>query len=142
MTTRGGPTPGTRVKSPQPACSWSPTVPAHTLPAAPPVLDAFRRDLGGLWTWVGPLCRDEQDPDRLIATLHETSTEGSPVERLAPELEALMAGWPHYDSQRRAVLSGAVAFLAEDDGRTPELDSVVADELVVEAAVRAVLRRR
>lgn len=107
------------------------------------VLGSFSRDLGELWSRVAPLCSDADDPGDLIATLHEQMSE-SPRTHLVPELEALLAGWHHYDSDRRAVLSGAVSFLAEDGadaGRRPAPGDGTEDEKVVQAAVRAVLRR-
>ena len=107
----------------------------------PAVWEVFRRNLGELWYEVAPLCHTVEDPSELAAALHG---EDRPDARTLPDLEALLAGWPHYDATRRAVLSGAVAYLTESDPEEASPGELLrADqEVVVDAAVRAILRRR
>ena len=111
--------------------------------ANPVVFERFRRDLGELWTEVAPLCHSAEDPADLAAALH---AQDGTLRRVLPDLEALLAGWTHYDSSRRAILTGAVTYVTEDrpaDAPThPEATVPGAEEVVVDAAVRAFLRRR
>ncbi|WP_312718195.1 hypothetical protein [Mobilicoccus sp.] len=105
------------------------------------VLDRFRRDLGELWSDVAPLLHTTEDPADLAAALHAQDAAANCV---LPDLEALLAGWAHYDSTRRAILTGAVTYVTEGlpggDDRRPEDGAQGYDEVVVGAAVRAILR--
>ncbi|GAB47358.1 hypothetical protein [Mobilicoccus pelagius] len=112
----------------------------------PVALERFRRDLGELWNDVAPLCHSTEDPAELVAALH---AQDGTVHRALPDLEALLAGWRHYDTTSRAILTGAVTYVTET---TPTRDGAVAGagetvgghdgEVVVDAAIRAILRRR
>ncbi|WP_040161951.1 hypothetical protein [Mobilicoccus massiliensis] len=106
-------------------------------PTDPFVIDVFRRSLGELWFQVAPLCQGVDDPTVLDATLRaRADSEGS---HLVHELEALLVGWPHYDSAQRAVLTAAVAYVA---GTVPgDHEAIVVDgDKVIDAAVRSILR--
>lgn len=100
--------------------------------ADPDTLERFRRDLGDLWPRVAPLLTHSAEQEDVLAALHSQKAPESA--HLTGDLEALVAGWSHYDAAQRAVLTGAASFIAEP----PE---AAADEVVVSAAVRAVLRR-
>lgn len=107
----------------------------------PVALERFRRDLGDLWNDVAPLCHSAEDPAELVAALH--AQDGS-VHRALPDLEALLAGWPHYDTTSRAILTGAVTYVTEAAPARDEAEETPAehdDEVVVDAAIRAILRR-
>ena len=107
----------------------------------PVVLERFRRDLGDLWTEVAPLLRSAEDPAELAAALH---AQNRAVSHALPDLEALLAGWAHYDSTRRAILSGAVTYVTDSTpprpARTPA-EGGTRDDIVVDAAIRAILRQ-
>lgn len=109
----------------------------------PVVFERFRRDLGELWNEVAPLCHSADDPAELAAAIH---AQDSTVHRTLPDLEALLAGWAHYDASRRAILTGAVTYVTEGGiapGHAhPAPTGPGSDEVVVDAAVRAILRSR
>lgn len=108
------------------------------------VLDRFRVELGDLWPHVAPHCVDapEDDSSRLVAQIRATSTAGDPAATgLAVELEALLAGWQHFGGPERAVLRGAVAYLSEADAATADAGGLDDDNAVVDAAIRAIMRR-
>lgn len=108
------------------------------------VLEGFRRRLGPLWAEVAPHCVDSAADDlpRLQSQIARCSRpECARHPQLARELEAMLAGWHHYDSPERMVLRGAVEYLAVDDETTPTSGFVDGDgDVVVDAAVRALLR--
>lgn len=108
------------------------------------VLDGFRHRLGPLWAAVAPHCVDSTADDlpRLQSQIRRCSGPECPRHpQLARELEAMLAGWCHYDPPERMVLRGAVDYLAESDKAAPTIALVHDnDDIVVDAAVRALLR--
>lgn len=107
-------------------------------------LARFRSRVPHLWSQVEPLCAaTEADRDQEMEELRAAIAEGrarragASSRHPGDELEALLAGWPHFDSDRRAVLRGAVRYLATD----PSSISMARQEQLVGAAVAAVLRR-
>lgn len=109
------------------------------------VLDGFRRRLGPLWAEVEPYCADSGPDDlpHLVRQVRECSRpECARAHALASELEALLAGWPHYGVHERMVLRGAVSYLAECEDPTDDDEAGLDDDdAVVDAAVRVLLRR-
>lgn len=94
-----------------------------------PIIVTFVAELGALWPDVAPWCLDPGPDVADVPTRPTGHTHG------ARDLDALLAGWPHFGPSERAVLSGALGYLGgpagENDGVAP---------LVVDATVRALLR--
>lgn len=102
-----------------------------------PAVGRFRRELGSLWPEVRPMCDDSASDDdaTLLQTYRATRARS---DRVVPgDLEALLVGWSHYSADEKAVLRGAVHYVAD----TPTMHDGGPDE-VVGAAVRALIRRR
>ncbi|WP_168581763.1 hypothetical protein [Gephyromycinifex aptenodytis] len=108
------------------------------------VLTRFRHRLGPLWDDVAPHCVEAgaEDLPRLKNQIRRCSRpECATNAQLARELEALLAGWPHYGSCERMILRGAVDYLAEDEAQSPRAGVARDGDVVVEATVRTLLRR-
>lgn len=90
-----------------------------------------------VWPALEPLCLHEAHgcPDELGRALRTRAHEQGRGHHVT-DLEALLAGWPHYDNEQRAVLGGTVRYLTTECVETPSPD--VEDD-VVAAAVRAVM---
>ena len=107
----------------------------------------FASRIPHLWPEVGPLCEapvpapadpeDEADSLRAAVTARRVDSPGDTGRRPGDELEALLAGWSHFDGERRAVLRGAVRYLAQP---SRQQWAVAREESLVDAAVAAVLR--
>lgn len=111
-------------------------------------LQRFASELGRLWPQVAPLCIDlgADDLSDLLADTRRTARESDPRLRLlAGDLEALLAGWQHFEPDKRALLRGAISYL-EHDMTAPETNVTPAPadparaDTVVGAAVRTLLR--
>lgn len=118
-------------------------------------LQRFASELGEMWPRLAPLCVDlgADDISALVGSTRRTAHRARPELRLlAGDLEALLAGWNHFDSDERALLRGTISYLegeadavgagwraaAGRDGRS-DAGPARADD-VVGAAVRTVLR--
>lgn len=119
------------------------TVSAPTDTTGP--LATFSSKIPMLWPDVAPFCAatgidGETEVETLrAAVVHRRA--GDPTDaarRPGDELEALLAGWAHFDAERRAVLRGAVRYLQEQGDRCRS----GCEEHLVDAAVLAVLRSR
>ena len=120
------------------------TRPVGTLPDSP-VIDRFEAEVGSLWPHVAPFVvepADEELPELIDSTRRRGDDADDLTRDLAHDLEALLAGWAHYDATERAVLRGAVTYLTEADDAFPDdgPHGYADEEVVVEAAVKALLR--
>lgn len=107
-------------------------------------LARFRTNLGSLWPDVEPLSRvADHVPDALLmkARFWRLGVQVNPAHanELVLELEALAAGWRHFDDDRRRVLTGALSYLIAMP--TPDATDLRRADDVVGAAVRAVIGR-
>lgn len=118
----------------------------HTRPHVAGPLSVFRSRIPQLWAELQPLCAADDgaldnpaEADRLRAAIasRRSAATISAVRRPGDELEALLAGWDHFDRERRAVLRGTVLYLTQ---RNPQRGSA-REEHLVDAAVTAILRR-
>lgn len=110
----------------------------------------FSSRIPHLWGAVAPLCEPPvpapADPEEEAASLRaevasrrsgSSSSSDAVGRRPGDELEALLAGWSHFDGERRAVLRAAVRYLARLNRQQRD---AAREESLVDAAVAAVLR--
>lgn len=111
----------------------------------------FEKEVGALWPHVAPLCAkcaESPTPDidelgRLLRTTAASELSPPRLSGLANDLEALVAGWTHFNTSERTVLQAAMTYLAQREDAVPDHapDGLADDEIVVNAAVRVLLRR-
>lgn len=113
-----------------------------TASAASAALDRMAGLMPELWPELEPWCLLglHYAPEELGACLrrHHATCPNHRASSAA-DLEALLAGWPHFEDGQRAVLAGTVLFLTHEGSTVtpPDLE----DE-VVQAAVHAVMQPR
>ncbi|WP_226345282.1 hypothetical protein [Agilicoccus flavus] len=121
----------------------------------PTPLRRFRRELGPLWPALRPLCLDldQVDVQSLLEDYQVARRRSVAGADGTGDLEALLLGWAHYGPGERAVLAGAVRYLATDRPEaSPPTDTAAplasdgagrdgGPDAIVGAAVRALLRR-